>query len=73
MESMLGTDTARPADDLIVLDHRSFDELYNRYRSTITDVAEQQRIANELIREIAVHSVGEELVSPSFKLFISFT
>ncbi|KAL7752837.1 hypothetical protein RI367_001840 [Sorochytrium milnesiophthora] len=50
----------RPVDELIKIDHRSIFELYDRFLKTEGRVDEQQKIANELIREVAVHSAAEE-------------
>ncbi|KAJ3367751.1 hypothetical protein GGF31_007098 [Allomyces arbusculus] len=52
----------RPIDDLIRADHASVKDLWSRYQAAGADVPERRRIANELIREVAVHSVAEELV-----------
>ncbi|KAL7752729.1 hypothetical protein RI367_001731 [Sorochytrium milnesiophthora] len=54
------SNTNRPVHELIALDHRSFDELYQRYHSFAGQQKEQQKIANELIREISTHSAAEE-------------
>ncbi|KAJ3156059.1 hypothetical protein HDU89_005623 [Geranomyces variabilis] len=54
----------KPVEDLIKNDHRSFDELHERYLKTQgTDKASietKQAIVNEFIREVAQHSVAEE-------------
>ncbi|KNE60564.1 hypothetical protein AMAG_05942 [Allomyces macrogynus ATCC 38327] len=52
----------RPIDDLIRADHASVKDLWSRYQAAGADIPERRRIANELIREVAVHSVAEELV-----------
>ncbi|KNE64420.1 hypothetical protein AMAG_09442 [Allomyces macrogynus ATCC 38327] len=52
----------RPIDDLIRADHASVKDLWSRFQAAGADVPERRRVANELIREVAVHSVAEELV-----------
>ncbi|KNC96834.1 uncharacterized protein SPPG_07668 [Spizellomyces punctatus DAOM BR117] len=55
--------TARkPVEVLIKNDHRSFEELYDRYKKNAGNAEEQQAIINELIREVAQHSIAEETV-----------
>ncbi|KAJ3151862.1 hypothetical protein HDU86_005994 [Geranomyces michiganensis] len=58
------TKVHKPVEDLIKNDHRSFDELHERYLSTKgTDkesIDTKQAIVNEFIREVAQHSVAEE-------------
>ncbi|KAJ3279463.1 hypothetical protein HK104_001447 [Borealophlyctis nickersoniae] len=54
--------TETPVEEHIVNDHRSFEELYDRYKSYDGNVNEQQAIINEFVREVAQHSVAEELI-----------
>ncbi|KAI8824479.1 uncharacterized protein EV422DRAFT_520247 [Fimicolochytrium jonesii] len=50
----------RPIEVLITNDHRSFDELFERYHKTKGDKEAKQAIVNEFIREVAQHSIAEE-------------
>ncbi|KAJ3175973.1 hypothetical protein HDU87_005638 [Geranomyces variabilis] len=56
----------RPVENLIVNDHRSFEELYERYQGTKgtgpAALETKQAIVNEFVREVAQHSVAEETV-----------
>ncbi|KAJ3365952.1 hypothetical protein GGF32_007452 [Allomyces javanicus] len=61
MQALHPTTPSRPLDDLVKLDHRSFNELHARYKASVGDQRAQTAIANELIREIAQHSAGEEM------------
>ncbi|ORZ37877.1 hypothetical protein BCR44DRAFT_1430136 [Catenaria anguillulae PL171] len=61
MQSLSSNATDRPLDVLIKLDHESLWNLYDRYLAAATvNPQEQQAIANELVREISVHSHAEE-------------
>ncbi|KAI9088190.1 hemerythrin HHE cation binding domain protein [Phlyctochytrium arcticum] len=51
----------QPIEVLIKNDHKSFEELYSRYKSC-SNQQDQQAIVNELIREVAQHSIAEETV-----------
>lgn len=53
--------TQKPIDELIIADHNSFRELYDRFKRNQANYQERQNIANELIREIAIHSISEEV------------
>ncbi|KAI9007315.1 HHE domain-containing protein [Gaertneriomyces semiglobifer] len=52
----------KPVEALITNDHRSFEELYDRFFQHKGNQDEQQAIVNEFIREVAQHSIAEELV-----------
>ncbi|KAJ3148513.1 Oxysterol-binding protein- protein 3 [Geranomyces michiganensis] len=56
----------KPVENLIVNDHRSFEELYERYNGTKgtspAAIETKQAIVNEFVREVAQHSVAEETV-----------
>lgn len=60
MQALSPNAADRPLDVLIKLDHESLWELYDRYLASRANPQEQQKIANELVREIAVHSHAEE-------------
>ncbi|KAJ3341548.1 hypothetical protein HDU93_004708 [Gonapodya sp. JEL0774] len=51
----------RPIDELVVVDHASIRELYDRYQKE-ADEMEKQAILNEFIREVALHSAAEEMI-----------
>jgi len=61
--------TTKPVEVHIMNDHRSFNELYERYQSTPkSQVEDRKAIINELIREVAQHSIAEEtLVYPALE------
>ncbi|KAI9142058.1 HHE domain-containing protein [Paraphysoderma sedebokerense] len=60
--------TQKPIDQLIVNDHNSFRDLFSRYRSHTGSLEERQMIVNEIIREVAIHSVAEEVILyPAFE------
>ncbi|KAJ3133480.1 hypothetical protein HDU90_005800 [Geranomyces variabilis] len=56
----------KPVENLIINDHRSFEELYERYQGTKgtgpAAIETKQAIVNEFVREVAQHSVAEETV-----------
>jgi len=56
-----GSETPRAIDTIIQNDHESFRNLYDRFMSS-SAVSERQALANEFIREVATHSIAEELV-----------
>ncbi|KAI9183077.1 hypothetical protein H9P43_004042 [Blastocladiella emersonii ATCC 22665] len=60
MQALSNEQSNRGVDDLIRLDHQSLWDLYDRYCASAGRYEEQQAIANELVREIAVHSAAEE-------------
>lgn len=44
----------------IYKDHNEVRDLYNRYKGS-TDISQKRELLNSLIRELAVHSVSEEI------------
>lgn len=57
------SNSPRRVTDSVRIDHASVNELYERYVNTPeNELTERQAIVNELIREISVHSEGEEIV-----------
>ncbi|KXS15728.1 hypothetical protein M427DRAFT_32149 [Gonapodya prolifera JEL478] len=54
-------DKVRGIDELIITDHRSIRELYDRYQKEVDEV-KKETIVNEFIREVALHSAAEEMI-----------
>jgi len=54
--------TETPVEEHIINDHRSFEELYDRFKANEGNTEEQSAIINELVREVAQHSIAEETV-----------
>ncbi|KAJ3081251.1 hypothetical protein HK102_002475, partial [Quaeritorhiza haematococci] len=62
-----------PFDTQIIHDHREVAKLYEKYKLTPKiDLDVRQRIVNSIIREIAMHSVSEEVnIYPLFERILT--
>ncbi|KNC96907.1 uncharacterized protein SPPG_07733 [Spizellomyces punctatus DAOM BR117] len=57
--------------DAVIKDHKHIDAYYKQYRANEGNPPEQQKWANQLFWQIAVHSIAEELtVYPAFEQYV---